>query len=251
MIESEGITENVRSWRTDVPARLIEALGLERIMFPTERFAMQRGTRVSSHGTNASLSPLFASPNHDLVAYAQTRHMHEEAHMTHVHATDDPIRRPRDPAEPPPLATIFLTHEHNSVREGTVLGLVVATCIWVWLAAVDAIAGKPFLTFTVLGGIAGFTVMHYLLNVAYGVAIMSIVHTAARAPSAIFAVGFGFLMLEFAFALVTAAFSSGRLGELAWVRLFGGSVIGAVIAIVIVTRRHPLVALLHHAEEEI
>jgi phosphosulfolactate synthase (CoM biosynthesis protein A) len=33
MIESEGITENVRSWRTDVPARLIEALGLERIMF--------------------------------------------------------------------------------------------------------------------------------------------------------------------------------------------------------------------------
>ncbi len=33
MIESEGITENVRTWRTDVPARLIEALGLERIMF--------------------------------------------------------------------------------------------------------------------------------------------------------------------------------------------------------------------------
>ena len=33
MIESEGITENVRTWRTDVPARLIDALGLERIMF--------------------------------------------------------------------------------------------------------------------------------------------------------------------------------------------------------------------------
>lgn len=33
MIESEGITENVRSWRTDVPARLIDALGLEPIMF--------------------------------------------------------------------------------------------------------------------------------------------------------------------------------------------------------------------------
>jgi phosphosulfolactate synthase (CoM biosynthesis protein A) len=33
MIESEGITENVRSWRTDVPARLVESLGLERIMF--------------------------------------------------------------------------------------------------------------------------------------------------------------------------------------------------------------------------
>jgi hypothetical protein len=136
------------------------------------------------------------------------------------------------------------------LREGTVLGLVVATCIWVWLAAIDAIAGEPFLTFTVLGGIAGFTVMHYLLNVAYGVAIMSIVHTAGRTPSAIFGMGFGFLMLEFAFALVTAAFSSGKLGELAWVRLFGGSVIGAVIAMLMVTRRHPLLAILHQAEHE-
>ena len=33
MIESEGITENVRTWRTDVVARLIEALGLEKLMF--------------------------------------------------------------------------------------------------------------------------------------------------------------------------------------------------------------------------
>jgi phosphosulfolactate synthase (CoM biosynthesis protein A) len=33
MIESEGITENVKSWRTDVAARFIDALGLEKIMF--------------------------------------------------------------------------------------------------------------------------------------------------------------------------------------------------------------------------
>jgi phosphosulfolactate synthase (CoM biosynthesis protein A) len=33
MIESEGITENVRSWRTDVAARFAETLGLERVMF--------------------------------------------------------------------------------------------------------------------------------------------------------------------------------------------------------------------------
>jgi len=33
MIESEGITENVRAWRTDVPARFADALGLERLMF--------------------------------------------------------------------------------------------------------------------------------------------------------------------------------------------------------------------------
>ena len=33
MIESEGITENVTRWRTDVSARIIDALGLEHVMF--------------------------------------------------------------------------------------------------------------------------------------------------------------------------------------------------------------------------
>jgi phosphosulfolactate synthase (CoM biosynthesis protein A) len=33
MIESEGITENVKTWRTDVPAAIINALGLEHVMF--------------------------------------------------------------------------------------------------------------------------------------------------------------------------------------------------------------------------
>ncbi len=33
MIESEGISENVKSWRTDVPARIADALGLEKVMF--------------------------------------------------------------------------------------------------------------------------------------------------------------------------------------------------------------------------
>ena len=33
MIESEGITENVNVWRTDVPAKIVNALGLEKVMF--------------------------------------------------------------------------------------------------------------------------------------------------------------------------------------------------------------------------
>jgi phosphosulfolactate synthase (CoM biosynthesis protein A) len=33
MIESEGITENVRQWRRDVPARVINSVGLEKVMF--------------------------------------------------------------------------------------------------------------------------------------------------------------------------------------------------------------------------
>jgi len=33
MIESEGITENVKTWRTDVPAKIVNELGLEKVMF--------------------------------------------------------------------------------------------------------------------------------------------------------------------------------------------------------------------------
>lgn len=33
MIESEGIAEQVREWRTDVVARIVAELGLEHVMF--------------------------------------------------------------------------------------------------------------------------------------------------------------------------------------------------------------------------
>jgi phosphosulfolactate synthase (CoM biosynthesis protein A) len=33
MIESEGITENVKVWRTEVPAKIAHSLGLEKVMF--------------------------------------------------------------------------------------------------------------------------------------------------------------------------------------------------------------------------
>jgi phosphosulfolactate synthase (CoM biosynthesis protein A) len=33
MIESEGITENIEPWRTEIPARFINELGLEKLMF--------------------------------------------------------------------------------------------------------------------------------------------------------------------------------------------------------------------------
>ena len=140
-------------------------------------------------------------------------------------------------------------YKHDSLREGAALGLVVATSIWVWLALIDAIAGEPFRTFTVLGGIGAFTLVHYLLNLTYGVAILSLIHGAGREPSLVIAVGFGFLMVEFAFAMVTVMLSH-LLGELAWVRIFGGSLIGAAIAIIILSRGHPLAAQLRQAEEE-
>jgi phosphosulfolactate synthase (CoM biosynthesis protein A) len=53
LIDSDGITENVGNWRTDVIARVIERLGLEKIMFEAadprvfEWFIQNYGSKVN------------------------------------------------------------------------------------------------------------------------------------------------------------------------------------------------------------
>lgn len=130
--------------------------------------------------------------------------------------------------------------KHDAVREGIRLGLVTATSIWIWLAVVDAVAGEPFLTFTVLGGIVLFTALHYLLNLGYGVVTVAGVHGATREPSLLGIVWFGLVVIEFAFAMVTILLSHVGLGALAWLRIFGGSLLGVAITIFIISRSHSL-----------
>lgn len=147
-------------------------------------------------------------------------------------------------------STAAPTVEHSTRREGLILGLAVATTIWVWLATVDAIAGEPFHTFATLGGVTAFTIAHYALNVLYAIIVVSAVHGAVRQPSLIIALAFGFVMIQFVFAMISAFLSQLGLGQLAWVRIFGGSVVGGAVIFVILSRKHPLAAQLRRAEEE-
>jgi hypothetical protein len=140
--------------------------------------------------------------------------------------------------------------KHDSLREGARLGLIVATSIWLWIAVVDIVVGQPWHTFTVLGGVVGFTIAHYLLNLVYGIVIVSAIHGAQREPSLLIGVAFGFLIVEFAVAMVTVLLSNAGLGELAWVRILGGSLIGALAAFLILRRTHPLAHELSEAEKE-
>ena len=137
--------------------------------------------------------------------------------------------------------------QHSSLWEGTRLGLVVATTIWIWLAAVDAIVGQPFRTFSVLGGIAQFTLLHYVLNLTYGIAIVWALHRAAREPSLVMGVAFGFFILEFGFVMLSAILSQMGLGGLAWVRILGGNIVGATVTFLVLWTRHPLARELRDA----
>ena len=139
---------------------------------------------------------------------------------------------------------------HSALREGTVLGLIVATAIWLWLAVVDGLAGQPFRTFQVLGGVGFFTVLHYLLSVAYGIVAVAVVHGAARAPSLLVFAAFCFFILEFAFVMATVLLSNVGLGQLAWLRILGGNVIGAVLTFAVLLRGHPLKREFEAADRE-
>lgn len=132
--------------------------------------------------------------------------------------------------------------KHNAVREGIKLGLVIATSIWIWIAVVDVLTGEPFRTFRVLGGIGQFTVLHYVLNIAYGMAIVAVVHRTAYEPSIAAVLWFVLLVIEFAFVMATILLSHVGLGALAWLRIFAASLIGLALALLLLSRRHRLVS---------
>ena len=139
---------------------------------------------------------------------------------------------------------------HDTVREGVRLGIIVATTTWLWVLLVDVVMRQPFHTFDALGGIAGFTAGHSLLNIAYGMILLSAVHGSERTPSLILAVVFGVLIFEVAMAMLTIILAQYWLGRAAWVGVLGGSLIATALALFLLARTHPLTAYLHRAEEE-
>lgn len=146
------------------------------------------------------------------------------------------------------MSASILPDAHGPRREGVTLGLIVATTTWGWVAIVDALAGDPFRTFTVLGGVVAFTIVHYALNVVYGGVLVAAIRGTRREPTLMMAVVFGFIMVEFAFAFVATVFSNLGLGALAWIRLFVGSLVGAAVAAAVLSRRHPLAERIRQAK---
>lgn len=138
----------------------------------------------------------------------------------------------------------------SALREGAWLGVLVASCIWIWIALIDVLVGAPFQTFELLGGVAVGTLAHYALNILYGIVLVSAVRGTERAPSLMIAIIFGLLMLEVAFAMLSVMLGHAGLGNLAWIRIFGGSLLGLAIALGLLARRYPLATRLHEAEEE-
>jgi heme A synthase len=119
-----------------------------------------------------------------------------------------------------------------------------------WVALVDVIAGQPFHTAGALGGVIIFTAVHFLLNVTYGVVLVSAIHQAERMPSLVIATLIGVLTLQGAFGMLTVLLAQISLGSAGWAGIFGGSLIATAVAFVLLSRTHPLADYLHRAELE-
>lgn len=138
---------------------------------------------------------------------------------------------------------------HNTRKEGVKLGLTLAVVTWVWVALVDLLSGQPFHTFDVLGGVAVFTVVHIALNVTLGLVIVSVVHGAERAPSLILGLLFCGIIFQVAVAMLINLLAQ-AVGDVAWIGLFGGSLLSTAVAIALLARGHPLIEYVHRAENE-
>ena len=137
---------------------------------------------------------------------------------------------------------------HNTVREGVRLGLIIGAATWLWLAAFDLAVGEPFQTLHFLGGYAGFTLIHFALCLAYGLAIIGAVHGSMKEPTVMFALIFCAILFQAAFVGLTAMLDNVGLGQPAWGKFFFGNVMAAGLTYVLLARDHPMRDLYHTAE---
>jgi hypothetical protein len=144
----------------------------------------------------------------------------------------------------------------RSAHEGLRIGLVGATAIWLWLLVVDVIAGAPLHTSGVLGrellgiiwpslhtsllaGVLAFTLVHYALWALVGTLVVRAIAADARSPGVLMLAVVILILLQLAFVGITQIFSETLLRHYAWPALFGGDVIGLLIAGAYLLRRHP------------
>ncbi len=145
--------------------------------------------------------------------------------------------------------------KHNVVREGISVGLIGALSIAVWFAILDAIQGEllatPIMLGTSLGSLLlqgeapstaaaflGYTVFHFALFMAIGIAFSYAVNTAERVPSAIFGFGILFVAFEVGWLGWTMVLAEG-FGDLTWLQVFIANLIASVAMGTYMWRQHP------------
>jgi len=142
-------------------------------------------------------------------------------------------------------------------REGFVAGLIGAAAVASWFLIVDLIAGQAFFTPAVLGqalfwgvtdptaadvtvaAVAGYTMVHVLAFLVWGVVAAIMACQIERAPATLFVVVVLFAVYEFGFYIVVAILAQPLLGALAWTNVAISNAIAAFGTGYYLWRAHP------------
>jgi hypothetical protein len=137
--------------------------------------------------------------------------------------------------------------ERSVLREGTIAGLLGAATVAVWFLVFDALRGRPFLTPTILGAAAfygvkeptgldpslgpilGYTLLHGLAFVAFGVVAAALIRVSEREPPLFIAVVILFACFEMFFLGVVGAVGTSVVGALVWWAILIGNMLAATV----------------------
>ena len=166
----------------------------------------------------------------------------------------------RNPGPPAPAAAP--PHARSTRRapprlsEGVRAGLIGATAIWLWLLAVDVIAGPPLHTPGTIGGgllgimlpgahtalwadVLAFTLMHYALWALFGTLIVRAIVVDGRPPGVLLWAITILVLLQLVFLGITEILAQTTLRRYAWPAIFGGNLVGWLLTGLYLLRRHP------------
>lgn len=139
-----------------------------------------------------------------------------------------------------------MARQQTSVlREGVVAGCIGAAVVAVWFLLFDLARGKPLLTPTLLGAVVfhgvgdptglepalgpilGYTALHGLAFIAFGVVAASLIAASEREPALVIAVVILFACFEMFFLAVEGALGKSVVGALVWWSVLIGNLLAA------------------------
>ncbi|MGH7275883.1 MAG: hypothetical protein ACREIY_02505 [Candidatus Rokuibacteriota bacterium] len=146
--------------------------------------------------------------------------------------------------------------QRSVLREGVVAGLIGASVVAVWFLCFDVARGRPFLTPGLLGAavfqgvgdpvglritagpVIGYTILHGLAFVAFGVVAASVMAVSEREPALFVGFVILFACFEVFFFGVIGALGKSMLGVLVWWAILIGNLLASVAMLWYLFRAH-------------
>src|SRR5207247_428107 len=154
------------------------------------------------------------------------------------------------------MATAMAPAQRSVLREGIVAGLIGAAVVAVWFLFFDIARGRPFLTPGLLGAavfqgvtnptgleitvanVVGYTLIHGLAFIAFGVVAASLMAISEREPTLFVAFVILFAAFEVFFFGVVGALGRSMLGALVWWAILIGNLLASLAMLWYLFRAH-------------